>query len=50
MEKDPETHKRRSLGTFSTLEAAKVYQREIQGLKVTNFLNKVFFSMVQYAL
>jgi hypothetical protein len=50
VERDPETHKRRNLGTFSTLEAAKVYKREIQGLKVTNFLNKVFFSMVQFAL
>lgn len=30
---DPKTHKRRNLGTFDTLEAAKQHEREIQYFK-----------------
>lgn len=30
---DPKTHKRRNLGTFSSLEAAKKHEREIQYFK-----------------
>ncbi|WP_202628640.1 hypothetical protein [Sediminibacterium soli] len=31
--KDPKTHKRRNLGTFDTLEAAKKHEREVQYFK-----------------
>lgn len=31
--KDPKTNKRRNLGTFSSLEAAKKHEREIQYFK-----------------
>lgn len=31
--KDPKTNKRRNLGTFDTLEAAKKHEREIQYFK-----------------
>ncbi len=31
--KNPKTQKRRNLGTFSTLEAAKKHEREIQYFK-----------------
>lgn len=31
--KDPKTDKRRNLGTFDTLEAAKKHEREIQYFK-----------------
>ena len=30
---DPKTHKRRNLGTFDSLEAAKKHEREIQYFK-----------------
>ena len=30
---DPKTHKRKNLGTFSSLEAAKKHEREIQYFK-----------------
>jgi hypothetical protein len=30
---DPKTHKRRNLGTFPSLEAAKKHEREIQYFK-----------------
>lgn len=30
---DPKTHKRKNLGTFKTLEAAKKHEREIQYFK-----------------
>jgi len=30
---DPKTHKRRNLGTFDTMEAAKKHEREIQYFK-----------------
>jgi hypothetical protein len=30
---DPKTHKRKNLGTFDSLEAAKKYEREIQYFK-----------------
>jgi len=33
VKKDPKTNKRRNLGTFSTLEAAKKHEREIQYFK-----------------
>lgn len=31
--KDPKTNKRRNLGTFDTLEAAKKHEREVQYFK-----------------
>jgi hypothetical protein len=31
--KDPKTNKRRNLGTFETLEAAKKHEREVQYFK-----------------
>ncbi|HEX7692730.1 MAG TPA: hypothetical protein VF408_10080 [Sediminibacterium sp.] len=31
--KDPRTNKRRNLGTFETLEAAKKHEREVQYFK-----------------
>lgn len=31
--KDPRTNKRRNLGTFDTLEAAKKHEREVQYFK-----------------
>lgn len=31
--KDPKTNKRRNLGTFNTLEAAKKHEQEIQHFK-----------------
>ena len=31
--KNPKTNKRRNLGTFSTLEAAKKHEREVQYFK-----------------
>jgi hypothetical protein len=33
LKKDPKTNKRRNLGTFPTLEAAKKHEREIQFFK-----------------
>jgi hypothetical protein len=30
---DPRTHKRKNLGTFDTLEAAKKHEREVQYFK-----------------
>jgi hypothetical protein len=30
---DPKTHKRRNLGTFKSLEAAKKHEQEIQAFK-----------------
>lgn len=32
-EADPKTHKRRNLGTFASLDAAKKHEREIQYFK-----------------
>jgi hypothetical protein len=31
--KDPKTNKRKNLGTFSSIEAAKKHEREIQAFK-----------------
>jgi hypothetical protein len=31
--KNPKTHKRRNLGTFDTLEAAKKHERDVQYFK-----------------
>lgn len=33
VKKDPKTKKRRNLGTFSTLEAAKKHERDVQYFK-----------------
>jgi len=33
MKKDPRTHKRKNLGTFETLEAARKHEREVQYFK-----------------
>lgn len=33
IKKDPKTNKRRNLGTFDTLEAAKKHEREVQYFK-----------------
>lgn len=33
IKKDPKTNKRRNLGTFSSLEAAKKHEREIEYFK-----------------